>query len=308
MRLFITGISGLLGLNAALAARDRFEVSGCFLSHPVAAEGIRAYQTDVRAVDAVAEALEPARPDVVIHTVGMSNVDACEVDPGLALDVNVSAARSVAEVTRALDARLVHISTDHLFDGQGSWKTEIDPLAPLNTYAKTKGEAEQVVLEAHPDALVIRTNFYGWGTSVRTSFSDWIIRALAQGTELTMFNDVFFTPILVNDLIEAIFALLAQEATGLFHLAGGERLSKYDFAVRMAETFGRPTARVRSVSATAVPLRARRPADMSLSCAKAEALLGRKMPSAITGLQRLKELERCGWPRVLQRAIDAGRG
>lgn len=306
MKLFITGISGLLGTNLALAARRRFEVAGCYRRHPVAFADVAAYRLDVLDVAELERALRRLTPDVVIHTVGMSNVDACELDPRLAQELNVEAARNVTRATRALGVRLLHVSTDHLFDGERGWKTETDALAPLNTYAKTKAEAEQLVLDEHPEALVIRTNFYGWGTSLRCSFSDWILDAFKQGRTLTMFADVYFTPILINDLAEVIFDLAVSEVSGLFHVAGGERLSKCDFAVQVAHVFGHSPATIRPITVEDAALRAPRPRDMSLKSAKVERVLGRSMPPARAGLERLRELGRDGWPLRLQQAIDAG--
>lgn len=307
MKLFVTGISGLLGLNIALCARDRFAVAGCYLSHPVAAAGLEVYAADARDAVAMARVFERARPDVVIHTVGLSSVDGCEADPELAFQVNVGAARDVARLARACGARLVHISTDHLFDGGKPCRTEEDALAPLNVYAKTKGEAEDAVLREHADALVVRTNFYGWGTSVRISFSDWVIAGLEQGRALTMFEDVYFTPILVNDLADALFTLVERDARGVLHVAGGERVSKYEFAVRAADVFTLSPRAVRAVTADTVTLRAARPRDMSLSCRRAEAALGRALPTVREGLARLKALREAGWPATLEAAIAAGR-
>ena len=308
MRLFITGISGLLGLNVALVARERVEVGGSFFSHPVSADGLDVYAADARDPDAMTRVLERARPDVILHTVGLSNVDGCEDDPEHAYELNVATAREGARLARACGARFIHVSTDHLFDGERAWRREDDALAPRNVYAKTKGEAEHAVLREHPDALVVRTNFYGWGTSVRTSFSDWVLRALTEGRPLTMFGDVHFTPILVNDLAELLLSLIEAKASGLIHVAGGERVSKYEYAVRAAEVFGLSADRVRAVPADSVMLRAPRPRDMSLACGRAETILGRPMPSLRDGLLRLRALRGQGWSRVLQAAVDAGKG
>src|ERR1051325_3013950 len=158
MRLFITGISGLLGLNVALAASGRHDVAGCYREHPVAAPGVRAYALDVRKREALDALLATERPDVVLHTVGLSNVGAGEADPVLAEELNMTVARDAARSARRAGARFIHISTDHLFDGERPLRGEDDPLAPLNVYAKTKGEAEQAVLAEDPDALVVRTN------------------------------------------------------------------------------------------------------------------------------------------------------
>jgi len=248
MKLFVTGISGLLGLNIALQARERFQVSGCYLTHPVALDGIQAVKADITTFDALEEFLKEIHPDVIVHTAGLTNVEACEANPVLAYRLNVEGAERIAKIAAILGAQLVHISSDHLFDGIKPWKTETDSPMPLNTYARTKWQAEQVVLQACPDALIIRTNFFGWGTSVRTSFSDWILRSLAQQRELTMFSDVFFTPILINDLVDVMVELIGRGATGIFHVVGSERLSKYTFALKVAEVFGYPKDGIRAIS------------------------------------------------------------
>jgi len=303
MKLFITGISGLLGLNFALQVRECFQVSGCYYTHPIVLDGIQLLKLNITSFGALEQALRKIRPDVIVHTAGLTNVEECEADPELAHRLNVEAAQHVARVADSMEVQLVHISTDHLFDGTRSWRTETDSPVPLNVYAKTKWQAEQVVLQACPDALIIRTNFFGWGTSVRTSFSDWILRALEQQRELTMFPGVFFTPILINGLVDLVLELIARGATGIFHVAGGERLSKYSFALQVAEVFGYPKNGIRAISFEDFPFKARRPKDMSLSSRKAESVLQVRMPTVAEGLERLHRLRGKGWQEALQKAI-----
>jgi dTDP-4-dehydrorhamnose reductase len=306
-RLLITGISGLLGLNLAVCARARFTVSGCYSAHPVVLPGVDAIGVDVRSEEAFHRLVARVRPDLVVHTVGMSSVDACEKDPGQAQELNVDAAEVVARVARGAGARLVHISTDHLFDGERPRRREDDALAPLNAYAKTKAEAEAVVLREHPEALVVRTNFYGWGTSVRVSFSDWIVRALRAGEPLTMFTDVYFSPLFVDDLADTMFDLLERGIAGVVNIAGGERLSKYEFALRTADVFGLPPGKVQATSVERAALRASRPKDMSLDVGRVEAALGRRMPTAREGLMGLRRAGEQGRAADLEQAVAAGR-
>ncbi len=306
MKLFISGVSGLLGLNLALQARHRFQVSGCYYAHQVILRSIQTLKLDLTSLSSLEQALLAVEPDVVIHTGGLTNVEECEVNPQLAYRLNVEATRSVAKVTSAMGAKLVHISTDHVFDGTAPWKTEDDFPVPLNVYARTKRDAEEVVLEDCRNPLIVRTNFFGWGTSVRASFSDWILRALARKDELTMFSDVYFTPILINDLVDILSELIARGAEGTFHVAGRERLTKYAFALRLAQVFNYPTQTIRATSVEDFPFRAKRPKDMSLSCGKAEAYLGIQMPSVEDGLNRLKILDREGHRATLERAVQDG--
>jgi len=304
MKVFITGISGLLGLNLASQVRDRFQISGCYNRHPVILDGVEIVRLDLTDVCALEESFQKIQPDVIVHAAGLTNVEECETNPDAAFRLNVEATRHVAKMANASACRLVYISTDHLFDGTTALKTEVDVPSPLNVYARTKWEAEQVVTNTCADALIIRTNFFGWGSPVRVSFSDWILRALAQEDELRMFSDVYFTPILINDLIDVVVELILRDASGIFHVAGGERLTKYAFALQLAEVFGYPRDTICSIRVKDFPFRARRPEDMSLSSKKAEQYLGIHIPVAKDGLNRLRSLQADGYRETVRRAID----
>jgi dTDP-4-dehydrorhamnose reductase len=149
---------------------------------------------------------------------------------------------------------------------------------------------------------VVRTNFFGWGVPHRPSFSDWIVSALRRGETLRMFSDVYFTPMLVNDLSAVLLECIDRRLSGLWNIAGADRLSKYDFARHLALEFGLPSSRIEEISVRDLRLAARRPNDMSLSCARIEAVLGRSMPRSSEGLARLRRLEQDGWPATLHAA------
>lgn len=304
MKLFITGISGLLGLNLALLARDRHAVSGSFLQHPIAVEGIEALPADLMQPGASRAIVDRLKPDVIVHTAGLTSVDACEADAKLARRLNVEVTGQVARVAGERQIRLVHLSSDHLFAGTSPWHDESERPAPINTYARTKKDAEDLVQYVCPDALIIRTNFYGWGSPFRTSLSDWILAALRRGEELRMFTDVFFTPMLINDLGEIILELAQAPTRGVYHVAGSERLSKFDFATRLAEIFEVGNPRIRPASVQEASLQARRPKDMSLRTDKVARLLERRMPTAGEGLARLRRLGETGWPEAVAAAVQ----
>jgi dTDP-4-dehydrorhamnose reductase len=304
VKLFITGISGLLGLNFALQARNRFAVSGAHNLHPVSVPEVESTQLDITSLQAVEALLAAAHPDVMVHTAALTNVEQCESDPALAQQINQVSAQHVARSASALGARLVHISTDHLFDGTRQWTSESDPPSPMNTYAKTKYQGELSVLEACPDALIIRTNFFGWGTPVRTSFSDWILNSLENREQLNMFSDGYFTPILINDLVELIIRLIDIEASGIINVGGSDRVSKYEFALELARTFDYPTDRITPVSMDSFGFNAARPKDMSFRSEKIESILATKMPALADSLARLKSLQSKGWPQMLESAIS----
>lgn len=304
MKVFITGMSGLLGLNMAVQLRESFEVLGSYLTHPIHCDGIDSLQMDYGSGDPFGQILVRIQPDIVVHTAGLTSVEECEANPREAHRLNVSFAQQVARAANSMGAKLVHISTDHIFDGTSPMKREGEPPNPLNVYARTKLEAERVVLEACPDVLMIRTNFYGWGPPYRPSFSDWILKGLKNRDPLTMFSDVFYTPILINDLVDVLADLIVNRVSGVFHVAGGERISKHTFGMMLADAFGYPSDGILAISVEEHQFRAPRPRDMSLDCTKAEDLLGKQMPKVMDGLHRLRSLGSEGWPRLLEQAVS----
>jgi len=298
-RLFLTGGSGLLALNWAILCHETWDV---FLGihnrkiHPTFASTVQLLQPTT---DDLIRILSEISPHLVVNTAAATNVEYCELHPKIAFEVNVIFAEKLACACHHLMIPLVHLSTDHLFDGSFPFATEVSALHPLNVYALSKAEAESRVLNVCQNALVIRTNFYGWGTSYRNSITDKIIQVLQNANVYTAFDDVCFTPILISDLVLAIHALVDLGANGIFHLVGDQRLSKYDFCLLLAKTFGFQSSLLEPISIEDVPALVNRPKDMSLSNLKATQWLNKGFGSAIEGLARLKDQSNQGYLKEL---------
>jgi dTDP-4-dehydrorhamnose reductase len=194
MRILITGASGLLGLNLALEAaqehadEERPTVFGVANSHAfkVAPTTFQVIQMDLLAPGAVESLFEQTRPDWVIHCAALANVDACEADPALASQLNTELPRQLAQlcartrsagqtestVTRG-GARLLHVSTDCVFDGQRGNYREEDAPSPLGAYARSKLEGEIAVAQADPQAIIARANLFGWSPSGKRSLAEF---------------------------------------------------------------------------------------------------------------------------------------
>jgi len=297
----ITGGSGLLALNWALAIRDRYAVTLGLHERTVSLPMVKSQQVDLTSADRFAQTLDAIRPAFVIHTVGLTNVDKCESEPDLARHINVGLAANVAKACARTGVPLIHISTDHLFPGHKSLVDENEPTKPINVYGRTKAEAEHRVLEAHPQSLVIRTNFYGWGPSYRRSFSDTIIDALRAGKTLTLFDDVFYTPILIESAAQAAHDLIDAKAMGIYHVVGDERISKYEFGLALAGRFGLDTGKIRPGSINDQPQLVTRPREMSLSNQKVRKLLRRQLGDASAHIERLYQQEKTGVVSELHR-------
>ena len=290
-RILITGGSGLLALNWFSAVRDRFEIVLAFHRRELVIPGATGIVLDLDSKDRLLAALDVYSPEFVVHAAGCTSVEECEKSPDSAYHVNVVLAANIAQACAKRGVPLVHISTDHLFDGTEPMVSEDAAIAPLNTYGKTKAVAELRVAEVCPEALVIRTNFYGWGTSYRKSFSDFIIHALRQKRTVTLFDDVNYTPILATSLVETVLGLLGRKAGGVFNVVGGERMTKYRFGLLVAEAFGLDAAPIRRGALSDLPGLVNRPHDMSLSNRKVCSFLGRGPGSVSEHLHRLRQQE-----------------
>lgn len=189
--IFITGGSGLLALNWAYLLRNLGPVILGLHSREVFLAGVKQVKVNLDSAGELSRFLKTENIKTVIHTAGLTSVEECEKQPALAYQLNVVLTSNIARVCAELNITLIHISTDHLFSGNQAYLTEEEAISPVNEYGKTKGLAELEVLNHNPNALIVRTNFYGWGTSYRKSFSDFVIDSLRADRPIALFEDVF---------------------------------------------------------------------------------------------------------------------
>ncbi len=293
-RILLTGGSGLLALNWAITVRNQFELVLAMHHREISLKDVRSMKMETESYESILKAIDQVRPDLIIHTAGLTSVEDCEKFPDLAKAVNTDFASHVSSVCAELSIPLVHISTDHIFSGELQFATEDLPVKPINVYAATKAEAEVRVLENYPEALVVRTNFYGWGPSYRHSFSDQIIYSLRQGQEITLFDDVFYTPILAETLVQTVHELLALNSCGIYNVVSDDRISKYDFGLAIAEHFELDHSLIKRGKMSQKPGLVQRPYDMSLSNRKASSLLAHPIGGLKQHLNRLLEQEKSG--------------
>jgi dTDP-4-dehydrorhamnose reductase len=298
-RILITGGSGMLGVNCALQLRHCRQVVLALHTRKLSIQGVHSLPLALDTAESAMAAISAVNPNYVIHTAALSSVDRCEADPLLALHVNVELAANVAAACAKLNIGLVHVSTDHLFDGGKPLADEETPLSPMNRYGQSKAEAEQEVLAAHPESLLIRTNFYGFGPPWRPSFSDVILDGLRAGRELGLFTDVYYSPLLLQDLIHVMLELMEGGYRGIFNVVGDQRLSKYEFGLLLAATFGLDPSPIKPVQIASMPHFVQRPKDMSLSNAKLVRTLGRAVGDVHSQLLRMRQLKISGFKAEL---------
>ena len=315
MRILITGASGLLGLNLALELCRQHTVFGTANQHALHTDAFTVLQADLLAPGALESLFEHTRPDWVIHCAALANLEACEADPVLASQLNTELPRQLAQlcsetrrdVTRG-GARLVHISTDAVFDGFRGDYTEADEPNPLGVYARTKLQAEWAVAEADPEALIARVNLFGWSMSGRRSLAEFFFNNLSARKQVMGFTDVIFCPLLANDIAHILEKMLAMGLSGLYHTVSSEPLNKYEFGVCLAVRFGLDAGLIIPTSVHRGGLSATRAPNLSLRTEKLASALGEPLPGLSPALERFYTLYQQGYPQVIQGLGGKGLG
>jgi dTDP-4-dehydrorhamnose reductase len=269
-RMLVTGGSGYVGGWVARLATPQYDVTATYASNPMSTVGINWRWLDVRDQTAVDDLVREVSPQLIVHTAA--------VNPGQGEDfstVNVAGTRHVAEAAASCGARLIHFSTDLVFDGRRGNYREDDPTNPLTPYAKTKAAAERAVADAGPEAVIVRTSLvYGWRPTVARS-AQWMIDDVMAGRELNLWSDEMRCPIWVESLAAAVVELAGLNHTGALHIAGSQVVSRYEFGTRLLRFHGVDTARVHPVAS---PPDNQRPLDCTLDTSLARRILSTPLP------------------------------
>ncbi len=299
-KILVTGASGLLGLNFALRYHAEHQVSGVVHSHPLMQAPFEQIAADLSDADTLARILERTQPEVVLHCAALANVDACEREPEHAMRVNRDLPAALAKAAARDGFRLVHLSTDAVFDGQRGDYREDDSPNPLSVYARSKLAAEQAVLQACPQALVARVNFYGWSLSGRRSLGEFFYANLKNRQPVKGFTDVFFCPLEATLLADVLLRLAMVGVGGIYHVVSSECLSKYQFGLAVAQKFGLDGGLIAPVSVREGGLVAQRSPNLRLRTDKLSAALGQPAPDQAAGLERFHHLFISGHPQRIQ--------
>jgi dTDP-4-dehydrorhamnose reductase len=299
-KLLVTGASGLLGSNLVLQAAENHQVTAVTHSFPLVSERVSVVRADMSQEDVALRVIEESGAEWVIHCAAWTTIDACESDPDGANRLNRDMAGYVARAAARTGARLIHISTDAIFDGKtGNYQEEDEP-HPLSVYARSKLAGEHLVHQEYPQAMIARTNLFGWNVQPKNSLAEWFLERLESGEGCGGFTDVMYTPILVNDLADILLAMLEANLSGIYHTVGGECLSKYDFGVSLARIFQLDPGLIHPTSVEKVGLQAARGHHLCLSTEKICSALGITLPEVEEALEKFFTLRQNGFRERLK--------
>jgi dTDP-4-dehydrorhamnose reductase len=300
MRILITGASGLLGVNLALEAAKQHTVFGQVNSNLVNTKTFTVLKADLLEPGELEALFEKSQPEWVIHCAALAKLDDCEKNPDLARELNTEVPRKLARHCRKGGARLIHVSTDAVFDGLTGGYTETDPTNPLGIYAQTKLNAEIAVAEANSDALIARVNLFGWSLKGRRSLAEFFFNNLSNGNPVKGFTDVFFCPLLVNDIAHIFIKMLESNLSGLYHVFSSDYMNKYEFGVAIAKRFGFDPGLITPISVMDAGLAAVRSPNLTLRIDKLIHNLGQSTPMISPGIDRFYRLYQQGYPQLLR--------
>ncbi|MHC1740422.1 MAG: NAD(P)-dependent oxidoreductase [Anaerolineaceae bacterium] len=300
-RFLITGASGLLGLNLALAVDGKeHQVFGVANTIPMRWVGFKSLQAELTEAGVIERLLDEIKPEVTIHCAAIANVDDCEGNPELAEKVNTKLPGQIAKACADRQIKMVQISTDAVFDGKKGNYLESEEPNPLSVYARTKLGGERVVQQENPQALIARVNFYGWSVSGNRSLAEWFVNAFSAGQVVRGFTDVRFCPMMVLDLVDTMMEAIDLNLSGVYHMVGSDVMSKFDFGRAIATKFGFDPELVQPASVSEGGLKAARSPNLTLNTEKLSTALQHPLPKFDMGLQKFYDQFRHGFPQLLK--------
>ena len=284
-KILITGSNGFLGqqLVVHFSTSPDFKVVACSRGENkvLSVNNFRYYNLDITNKKDLNEVLQTEKPEIIINCAAMTNVDQCEEKQKECDKINIDAVNELVNYCKKNKTKLIHLSTDFIFDGKKGYYKEDDLPNPLNYYGKSKLKSEQLLIQSLSDFAIIRTILV-YGTTQNTNRSNvvaWIKNSLESGKEINAVSDQLRMPTLVTDLVKAIDLIIQKDAKGIFHISSNELLSIYEIALLVAEEFNLDATKINSIKTTALHQKAKRPLKTGFLLAKAESELGFKTKS-----------------------------
>lgn len=286
MKFFITGGSGLLGSRIATVADDEQELVLSHNSNPTD----NTVKCDITDEEEVKKTIQNVNPDVIIHCAAMTNVDLCEDEIDTAYKVNSDATGYLAKASEEINAKMIYVSTDFVFDGKKGNYKETDEVNPLGIYAKSKYDGEVQLQKYSTNWAIARVSvLYGWHE--RLNFTAWVIDELRKNNEINIVTDQINSPTLADNAAEAMLEIAGQDKNGIYHTAGNDLISRYDFTRQIANVFDLDENLINPITSDNFVQKAPRPRDSSLNVKKIEKELNFKMETCEESLIRMRDCE-----------------
>jgi dTDP-4-dehydrorhamnose reductase len=290
-RILITGANGLLGQRAVdfYSLHKNFELLALSIESVPIIKTVEYVACDITDREGIKKIIFDFCPDFILNTAAYTNVDKSESCRETAWKVNVKAVEYIAEAARAIDAHIIHLSSDYIFDGKNGPYSENAVPNPLGYYGRTKLASENALRISGTIYTILRTNvLYGSTLHTKPDFVKWLVKALNNNEKINVVTDQFNNPTFIEDLVQVISKVIEFKKSGLYHVGGRDFLSRYDFALKITECFQLDSTLINQVSTKQLKQQARRPLKSGLITLKAETELGYKPHSIAEALTEMK--------------------
>ena len=291
MKVLITGSNGLLGQKLVKTFSSDHQTTGIDLQIEsfIPEENFTYQNLSIFQTENLAGFIYTLNPEVVINTAAYTDVDNCEDNKELAWETNVEGVKNLADLCRIMNAKLIQLSTDYIFDGEEGPYSEDDTPNPVGYYGLTKLESEKEIFERKIDFLIVRTNvLYGKGENLRPNFVLWLIQKLSSKEKVRIVTDQYNNPTLADNLADAIKEAIEKNISGILNIAGSEYLSRYDFALKVAKKFNFDKNLISPALTSELKQKAPRPHRGGLKIDKAKKLLKTELLDVEKGLEYIK--------------------
>ena len=290
-RVLITGANGLLGQQLISVFRDDYDVHALGLQAQPRLPGgnFQYHPGDINDRTLLRELNQEIVPKFIINAAAFTDVDGSETQRELCWKVNVTGVENLVYAAQKVHARLIHVSTDYVFDGKAGPYREADRPNPLGFYARAKLAGENVLLNSAADFAIARTMvLYGNGLEIRPNFVTWLIKQLRDGKPARIVDDQFGNPTLASELAQALRVLAESGRREIYHLSGSEVIDRYRFAVKIAEVFNLNSNLIQAIKTSDLKQAAPRPLRSGFDITKAVRELNVKMSDVVGGLKKFK--------------------
>jgi dTDP-4-dehydrorhamnose reductase len=277
-RILIIGSNGMLGQRLAeFFNSDKIELKCASVESESLIPGVAYTQLDIRQKNKVRELILDFFPDFIINTAAYTNVDKSETEKELAWKINVNGVENIALYAWTVDAHLIHLSSDYIFDGRNGPYSELDKPNPIGYYGRTKLASENSIRISGTRFTIIRTNIlYGIAKYGRPDFVKWVINSLQANELIRIVTDQTGNPTYIDDIVTAINKVIEFKKEGIYNIGGIEILSRFDFTLRIAEYFNLDKKLIQPIDTKELNQLAPRPLKSGLITLKAETELGYK--------------------------------
>lgn len=278
-KVLITGSNGLLGQKLVNLLTPKFEFEVIALSkgknRNETAKNYNYYNLDITNAKELTKLLNDLKPHYIINCAAMTNVDECEREKEKCNLINIEAVKTLTEITKNHHSHLIQLSTDFIFDGKNGPYKEDDEPNPISHYGLSKLKSEELIIKAGIKYTILRTILvYGIVDNMpRNNIVIWIKDALENKQEITMVDDQYRMPTLVDDLAYACIESIHQNAYGIFHISSSELLSIYEMALQVANTFNLDTSFIKRISTLELNQTAKRPSKTGFNLDKSKKIL-----------------------------------